>query len=123
MITKEDVLQLHTLSIEHYGGSHGVRDTGMMESAVNRPYQEFETQPLYPTAIDQAAAIFESMIANHPFIDGNKRTGLLAMFALLDMNGIRLSASEENMYQFTIDVATGKMDVDEIASWLSENTY
>jgi death on curing protein len=82
MITKTDVLELHSLSIETYGGAHGVRDEGLLEAAIARPYQTFDGNDLYPGAIEKAAAIFESVLKNHPFIDGNKRTSFLAMFAL-----------------------------------------
>jgi death on curing protein len=75
MITKEVVLRLHELSILKYGGGDGTRDEGLMESAIARPYQTFGGEDLYTTVFEKAAAIVESIIINHPFIDVNKRTG------------------------------------------------
>jgi death-on-curing protein len=76
MIAKETLLKLHELSIIKYGGSMGIRDEGLMESAIARPYQSFGGEDLYPTVFEKAAAIAESIIINHPFIDGNKRTDI-----------------------------------------------
>ena len=72
MILIEDILLLHYLSIEEFGGSHGIRDEQLLHSAIARPYQSFDGQELYPTPIEKAAALCESIIVNHPFIDGNK---------------------------------------------------
>lgn len=122
MITKEEVLKLHHLSIKKYGGSHGVRDEGLLESAIARPYQTFGGENLYISFYEQAAAIAESLIINHPFVDGNKRTGFLAMFALLRKENIIINAPEDLAYQFTIDISTGKIKFEEIVPWLKNNT-
>ena len=74
MITIEEALEYHNEVIEEFGGSKGIRDQAGLEAALARPYMTFDMLDLYPTAIDKAAAIFESLIINHPFIDGNKRT-------------------------------------------------
>ena len=79
-------------------------------------------EALYTTAIEKAAVIAESLIMNHPFIDGNKRTGFLAMFALLNDEGIELTANEDEAYDFTINISTGAISFDEIVEWLKENT-
>ena len=84
MITKEIVLRLHTLSIAQFGGSHGTRDEGLLESAIARPYQTFGGNDLYPTVFEKAAAIAESIVINHPFVDGNKRTGFLTCWQFLN---------------------------------------
>ena len=78
MISKEDIIQLYHFLIEKFGGADGLRDLGLLESAAARPYQTFGRSDLYPGALEKAAAIIESIIINHPFIDGNKRTGFLA---------------------------------------------
>ena len=75
MIKLEDVLKIHKLLIDQFGGSHGVRDKSSLNSAINRPFATFDQQELYPEPMDKAAAILESIVTNHPFIDGNKRTG------------------------------------------------
>ena len=122
MILKEEVLRLHELSIQKYGGAQGIRDEGLMESAIARPYQTFDGEDLYKTPLEKAAAIAESLIINHPFIDGNKRTGFLGMFALLRKENIALNADEESAYNFTIDISTGKINFDDIVIWLKNNT-
>lgn len=83
MISLEEVLQLHKNSIRDFGGSPGIRDISLLESAVIRPFQQFEKIELYPSAFEKAAEILQSIIKNHPFVDGNKRTGFLAAYALL----------------------------------------
>lgn len=79
MITLHEILEYHTLSIKRFGGSDGVRDMGSLESAVARPFQTFDGAEFYATTIEKASAIGESLIVNHPFVDGNKRTGALAI--------------------------------------------
>jgi death-on-curing protein len=83
MISFQEILELHELSIIDFGGSHGIRDIDMLQSAVERPSATFDSTELYTTPIQKAAAIFESIIKNHPFVDGNKRTAWLACFTML----------------------------------------
>jgi len=122
MIIKESILKLHELSIIKYGGSQGIRDEGMMESAISRPYQTFAGEDLYPTSIQKAAAIAESIIINHPFIDGNKRTGYLAMLAILEEGKIELNAPNDAIYDFVIKISTGEIRFEQIVEWLKQNT-
>lgn len=122
MITKETVLKLHELSIIEYGGANGLRDEGLMESAIARPYQTFGGEDLYPTVFEKATAIAESIIINHPFIDGNKRTGFLAMLAVLDQELVSLTATKENIYSFVIDISTSSKRFEDIVKWLKENS-
>jgi len=122
VITLEEVLQLHYNSIRDFGGSSGIRDINLLESSIIRPYQSFENVELYPSAYAKAAAILHSIVKNHPFVDGNKRTGFLAAFALLYRAGIELTASEENAYDFVINVASSSVSFAEIVVWFSENT-
>ncbi len=79
MISLDDILELHKRSIQDYGGASGIRDIGLLESAIARPFQIFEDKDLYMSPYEKAAALGESIIANHPFVDGNKRTGVAAM--------------------------------------------
>jgi death on curing protein len=122
MITKEIVLRLHELSILKYGGGNGTRDEGLMESAIARPYQTFAGEDLYPTVFEKAAAIAESIIINHPFVDGNKRTGFLVMLAILKNENYQLVISNEEIYNFTIKISTGEIKFEEIVEWLKSNT-
>jgi death-on-curing protein len=93
-----------------------------MESAIARPYQTFGGEDLYPTAIEKIAAIAESIIINHPFVDGNKRTGYLAVLAILDENNLELVASNDNIYSFVIKISTGEIKFEQIVEWLKQNT-
>ncbi len=122
MILLEDILELHLKSIEDFGGANGVRDLGLLESAIARPFQTFDGIDLYPTIIEKAAALGESLIVNHPFIDGNKRTGIAAMYALMIHHKILLTATSKDLYQFIISISTGEINFDEIVIWLKNNT-
>ena len=122
MILIEDVLELHDLSIKDYGGAKGIRDIGLLESAISRPFKTFDGEDLYKTPLEKAAALGESLIINHPFVDGNKRTGMLGIFALLFEYGLVVKASEDQSYDFTIQISTGEIKFDEIVVWLRNNT-
>jgi death-on-curing protein len=93
-----------------------------MESAIARPYQTFGGEDLYPSVLMKAAAIAESIIINHPFVDGNKRTGLLAMLAILEENKIAINVINNELYSFIINISTGEMKFDQIVEWLKTNT-
>ena len=122
MISKEIILILHEHSIQDFGGSRGIRDEGLMESAIARPYQTFDGQDLYQTVFEKAAAIAESIIINHPFVDGNKRTGYLAMLSILKDNGIQIIVPNDDIYNFVIKISTGDKRFEEIVEWLKTNT-
>ncbi len=122
MITVADVLELHEKSITDFGGSPGIRDMGLLESAIARPFQTFGGADLYPTILEKAAALAESLIINHPFIDGNKRTGMLAMVSLLMNDQCQLNASSDDLYNFVINISTGALSLDGIVEWLKANT-
>ena len=122
MILIEDVLTIHEFSIKDFGGSSGIRDIGLLESAIARPFQTFGGEELYPSPLDEAAAVAESLIINHPFIDGNKRTGVVVIIALLKEYGIRMNANSDTLYQFTISISTSEKKFDQIVEWLVLNT-
>jgi death-on-curing protein len=104
MISEKEVLEIHAILIERFGGSNGVRDMNLLNSALNRPYQTFDGKELYPTPIDKAAAIIESIVKNHPFIDGNKRTGYVLARLLLMNTQLDIYAEQEQKYQFVISI-------------------
>ena len=122
MLSIESVLKMHKLSIIKYGGSDGIRDEGLLESAIARPYQTFGGEDLYPAAYEKAAAIAESLIINHPFIDGNKRTGFLAMLAILNEGNLEIVVPNDVVYNFVIDISTGEAKFEQIVKWLKQNT-
>jgi death-on-curing protein len=93
----------------------------MLKSAIARPFQTFGGEELYPTPEEKAAALCESIIVNHPFVDGNKRTGFTAMVALLMEYGIQLTANENDAYQTIIKVSTGELRFDGLRDWLGIN--
>lgn len=122
MIYFEEVVTIHNLAIESFGGKNNIRDTALLESALNRPFATFDGIDLYPTLIEKAAALAESIIKNHPFHDGNKRIGYVILRAILRRNNIDISASENEKYAFIIAIAEGKLDFDTIVDWLKNNT-
>ena len=122
MITLVDVFQLHKNSIKDFGGSPGIRDVDSLKSAVSRPFQSFEDVELFPSVFEKTAAIFESLIKNHPFVDGNKRTGFLAAYALLYRNKFELVASQDKAYDFVIQVSSTSLSFDVIAIWFRKNS-
>jgi death-on-curing protein len=122
VITLVDVFNLHKNSIKDFGGSLGIRDVNSLKSAVSRPFQSFEDVELYPSVFEKTAAIFESLIRNHPFVDGNKRTGFLAAYALLYRNRFELVASKDKAYDFVIQVSSSRLSFDVIAIWFRKNS-
>jgi len=118
MISEADILLLHEFSILDYGGAKEIRDRNLLLSAINRPFQTFDGKELYPEPFEKAAALGESLIINHPFVDGNKRTALLAMLALLKEYGIDLSVTDNDLYSFIIKMSTGEKKFEDIVAWL-----
>jgi death-on-curing protein len=122
MITVKEAIRRHNRLIDEFGGSRGVRDLGGLEAALARPYATFDQQELYPTPFDKAAAIFESLIINHPFVDGNKRIAYALMLLVLLDDNIYLLISQAEQYEFVIAASTGSIRFDEIKVWLIEKT-
>jgi death-on-curing protein len=122
MIKIELVITIHELLIEKYGGIHGIRDIKSLESAIARPFMTFEKENLYPTPIIQATALIESLISNHPFLDGNKRIGYVMMRFFLMQNKIDLKATQSEKYDFVINIASGQLNFDQIKAWISDKT-
>lgn len=122
MISLQEILKFHRASLADFGGGDGIRDQGSLESAIARPFMTFGEDELYQTPIAKAAAIGESIIVNHPFVDANKRTGYLAMLAILDQAGLRVTGSEDERYDFVVAIASGQKPFDEIVEWLKAHT-
>ncbi len=118
MIDLEDLLKIHEILINKFGGSQGIRDLNLLKSAASRPYQTFDQLNLYKSPIEKAAAIIESIIRNHPFIDGNKRTGYVIMRLILMDNGLDISANHKDKYEFVISIASGDLNYDQIKEWI-----
>ena len=120
IIDLETALHIHEKSIAEYGGSRGLRDEGALLAALARPFATFDQRDLYPTHIEKAASIFESIIINHPFMDGNKRTAYVFLRATLFFYGFDVMAFENEKYKMTIDASSGKIRFDEIKQWIED---
>ena len=118
MIELRDVLNIHNILIDKFGGSKGVRDKGSLESAISRQFATFDKKDLYPTPADKAAAILESILINHPFVDGNKRTAYVLMRLILLDNGLDIVADQEEKYQLVISASQGDIRFDDIKTWI-----
>jgi death-on-curing protein len=117
-LTLEEMLLLHARLIQRTGGSGGVRDMGALESALARPRTTFEGQDLYPDLWHKAAALMQSLIRNHPFVDGNKRTALTATGLFLELNGYMLTANNDEAASIALQAAVGEIDVAAMAVWI-----
>ncbi len=118
----KQVLYLYQQIIQQSGGTVGLRDEGLLESAVYRPQASFGGQDLYPDLFGKAAALGHSIISNHPFVDGNKRVGFEAMRLMLRLNGFDIHASLEAKYEIVIEIAKGKLTEQAIADWLKQHS-
>jgi death-on-curing protein len=117
-LTLADVLAIHGDQIERYGGSEGVRDYGLLEAALYRPQTGY-----YADLIEEAAALWESLAQNHPFVDGNKRTAFAAMFAFLAINGVKLTAEAAETYEFIAGLyQANEFWFEKLAAWLRKST-
>lgn len=117
-LTTEDVLLLHHLSIERSGGSHGLRDVALLDAAVHRPQATFAGEDLYPTLFQKAGALCHSLIKNHAFVDGNKRTSLLSAMTMLELNGYRFKCAQEELVRFGLKIDNENIPPEDIAAWL-----
>ena len=117
-LTTNEVLLLHARLIQRTGGSRGVRDIGLLESALARPQATFDGADPYPDLWAKAAALTHSLAQNHPFVDSNKRTALTAMGVFLELNSYRLTASKEDAVDLLHRVVAGRIDLQELAVWL-----
>lgn len=117
-ISKEKVLLLHQLIAEETGGDVGVRDMGLLESALNNAYATFGGEELYKTKEEKAASLGFSLISNHAFVDGNKRIGVYVMLTFLEAEGIKMECSNEDVVELGLSVADGSMKYDDVLSWI-----
>lgn len=119
--SEDKVLLLHQLLIQETGGSAGVRDEGLLNSALEGAYVTFDGAELYPSKEEKAARIGYTLIANHAFVDGNKRIGMYIMLSFLEVNGIKMRPSNADVVQAGLGVASGSMKYDDLLAWVNEH--
>lgn len=117
-ITKEQACLLHGLMAAHSGGGVGIRDEGLLESALASPFTGFAGVERYPTVEEKAARLGYSLITNHAFLDGNKRIGILIALTFLEVNGVTLTLTDEDVIHAALSVADGSMNYDGLLDWI-----
>ena len=122
-LSTEDALILHANQVDLYGGEHGVRELGLLDSAVAQPQASFGGNFLHAFPFEMAAAYLYHIVQNHPFFDGNKRTGAVAALVFLDFNGIEIDAPKGSLYDITMSVATGQAGKAEIAEFFRSHAH
>lgn len=117
-LTKKQILMLHTQLIEVFGGCNGVRDDGLLDSALESPFQYFAGEELYPSIQAKAARLCYGLVKNHAMIDGNKRIGAHTMLVFLSVNGYELNYTQKELSDLIFDVADGKKGYEDILVWI-----
>jgi death-on-curing protein len=118
VISIDEVIGIHAILIENFGGTTGLRNRELLESALARPVQTFDGKELYPSPEDKAAALTESIIINHPFLDGNKRVGYVLMRITLREFNLDIDASEDEKYTLIIEVSKGTLNFEQLRDWI-----
>jgi death-on-curing protein len=118
VISLEELVWMHTVAVTEFGGSQGVRDRGLLESAISRPLASFGGKNLYDTPFKRAAALVESLVLNHGFVDGNKRTAMYAMAAWLEREGYVIEAARGEVRDLALAIASHELSTEQIAVWL-----
>ena len=121
-LTVKDVILLHDLAIENFGGSHGIRDFGLLESAVMRPQGSFGGKDLYKTPFLKVAALLHSLLLNHMFVDGNKRTAMFAAMTFLELNNYVFNAPQKEVVKTAMWIENQKPPLEQITGWLKKNS-
>ena len=122
ILTKNQVIALQKQLIDRYGGTYGIRDEGILDSALHAPFQTFSGEELYPDIFEKAARLGFGLIKGHAFIDGNKRIGTHVMLIFLRLNGVMLRYSDDELLQMIFDVASGSADDKALLNWLKDHT-
>lgn len=120
VLSKEQVISLHSQLIEETGGVGGLRDEGLLDSALNAPFQSFGNVEPFPSILQKAARLGYGLIMNHPFVDGNKRIGAHVMLVFLSLNGIELDYTQDELADVILGVASGETGFDELLKWIIE---
>ena len=121
VLSKKQVLLMHSQMIEEFGGESGIRDESLLDSAMQSPFQTFNGEDLFPSIQSKAARLGYGLIKNHCMIDGNKRIGAHSMLVFLALNGIELTYTQKELYEMIQDVASGKKEYDDLLKWVLEH--
>ncbi len=121
-LTFEQVLAIHDNQIELYGGTHGIRELSLLESAVMRPQTTFAGRDLYPTLFEKAAVLMHSLVMNHPFIDGNKRTGTVSALTFFEINGFKISSKQEELKHLSLKLESKRINLQDLADWFKKHS-
>lgn len=121
-LSEAEIIAINEEMVAKYGGLHGVRDLSLLKSAVGRPQMSVMLQDAYPTIFNKAAALFHSIIKNHPFLDGNKRTSLFSAVLFLEYNGWEIRFGEDEAVEFTLKAHNENWNLEQIAEWLKEHS-
>lgn len=122
ILTKDQIIMLHAQLIKETGGMDGIRDEGLLDSAILSPFQSFDDNDLYPSVLEKGARLGFGLIRNHAFIDGNKRIGAHAMLVFLALNGFAFSYTQKELTEIILSVASGKKDCDDLLLWLRSHS-
>ncbi|MGN0607929.1 MAG: type II toxin-antitoxin system death-on-curing family toxin [Oscillospiraceae bacterium] len=120
-LTKNQIIAIHSSLISATGGIDGVRDEGLLESALEAPFQTFDGEDLYPSLLRKAAQLGYALVSNHPFADGNKRIGIHSMLVFLALNGVEISCTQQELIFAGLSLASGKMNAEQLFEWLSKH--
>jgi len=118
VLSKQQILFLHSQLISGTGGSDGLRDVGLLESAINSPIQQFGNEDLYPTIQQRASRLCFGLVNNHPFIDGNKRIGAHVMLVFLALNGIELEYTQDDLSSTILKLASNEISYQQLTKWI-----
>lgn len=121
VLSKEQIIKLHEELVSETGGTGGIRDEGLLESAINAPLQSYDNIELFPSIQQKGTRLGYGIIMNHPFVDGNKRTGAHAMLVFLAINGIELCFDDDELVNTVLNVAAGKTKFEELLKWVIEH--
>lgn len=121
-LTVQDVLLLHNLAIDKHGGSHGLRDFGLLDSAVMRAQATFGGVDLYETIFTKAAALVHSLLMNHQFVDGNKRTAMFSLMTFIELNGYMFIAKQKDVVEYALYIENSQPEIEKIAKWIQKNS-
>ena len=119
--SKEKVLLLHRILLEETGGGDGVRDIGLLDSALEAAFASFDGKELFPSKEEKAARLGVGLISNHAFVDGNKRIGMYVMLSFLELNGVYIEATDNEIIEVGLSVAQGTMKYEQLLDWIKKH--